>query len=363
MVRKSLNSVPEVSFSFVPGLEFITALYRSANCDLFDEVYRDHRVQQDNEVVACLRDMRERLSPFMRRELEFFFKLKHSHADQAFHQLMFSPAKPCTVDELMREVEMVEPSEIVRYLIEDITDEEINESLLKVWNDDQSDGSNIRLLEWARETSIGHPITARVLECVADLRETKERFKSLLRSFYIRSYASYEELLRKQSTEVIPRIEALFQTDETRFFREHLGPEAEVFDKVTLIHVSVLTQYGSFVSLTGSSEVPHSVRLGIHVENVAKQNAELDLVEKLCKVVSDKNRLEILRLLSARPWYGQELAKQLALSPAAISYHMGFLHDAHLISLKRADQKGYYVLDKERLKALFGLLEETLGIE
>ena len=361
MVQSMLNNKPKISFVFVPGLEFITALYRIANLELFEDTYADHHVSQDAEVITQLTAMRDRLTPFMQRELDFFFKLEHSHADEAFHQLMFTSTLPQTVTELIRAIEDTEPWEFVEYLIEDRTDEVSRESFLKLW-EVTGHPAEPDVTEWMRATD-GTSAGARVLEAVSYPQETKARFLSLLRSFYERAYAPHENDIAVQCTRAIRRVNELFHSDPAAFFHHYIGPELEVFDKETHIHMSLLTQYGSFVSITRSPQVPHYVRLGIHTEKAVNRSNDIELVDTFCKAISDKNRLVILRLLAGRPWYGQELARQLELSPAAISYHMGFFYSVNLISLKRVDQKGYYVLDKDRLECLFYLFEETLHLK
>lgn len=360
LVKQRLNDAAEVSFGFNSGLEFITALYRTANVELFDETYADHHVSQDEAVIHLLMDLQRRLTPFMRRELDFFFKLEHSHADQALHQLMFTSSLPQSVSDLLSIVEETDPWEIIRYLIEDLTNESLKESFLKLW-EMKHKGQQVDEADWEQHAEAA-PEGMRILESVFDPAETKQRFLQLLRSFFERAYSHYEDQIASQCRDAVAKFERLYADDPSEFFRHYIGPDLELFEKETHIHVSLLTQYGSFVSVTSSAQVPHSIRLGINTDQAVNRNTDIEVVDKFCKAVSDKNRLEILRSLSIRPWYGQELAKKLGLSPAAVSYHMGFFYTVDLISLKRVDQKGYYVLDKNRLRYLFGLLQSTLNL-
>lgn len=360
MVKKRLNQYPDVSFMFSPGLEFITALYRMANRQLFHETYADHHVEQDEEIVHMVGQMRDGLTPFLRRELDFFFQLEHSHADQAFHQLMFIPSAPESVSQLVTVIDETEPAELIGYLIEDVTDEELQQRVGRLWKEIEQD-ETVGPAKWAEDKASS--IERRLVEAFSDMNETKQRFVNLVTAVYQRSYGRCEAELHQRATAAIPRFEELYSVAPKDFFHEYVGPDIENFDKQVRIHVSPLTQFGSFVSITGSPQVPHSIRLGINIEQARNRNSDVEMVDKFCKAISDKTRLEILRLLSGRAWYGQELAKRLELSPAAISYHMGFFYSVNLISMKRIDQKGYFVLDKERLQYLFGLLENTLGLK
>jgi len=363
LFQNTLHSSSPVSFQFNPVLELITAMYRTANFNLFNEVYTEYRVPLDEDVVCWIREMEQRLSPFMRRELNHFFKLDHSHADQAFHQLAFSENHGCTIQSLFDKVAKIHEGTIVKYMAEDISDENTRESFLNLLNDEGFQNTRLNTVgTMTSEDITSNYAKDRVNECLADLLETKSRFKALIHAFYVRSYAHFEERIISKYDKAIPGFEKLFADNQESFFIDYLGMPCHMFQKDVLIHVSVLTQYGSFVSLNTSLPVPHYVRLGINIETAVKRNSESEVLEKFCKVISDKNRLEIIRLLTNRPWYGQELAKHLTISPAAVSYHMGFLHAVDLITLKRADQKGYYVLDKAHLKNLFSLFEQTLDL-
>jgi len=70
---------------------------------------------------------------------------------------------------------------------------------------------------------------------------------------------------------------------------------------------------------------------------------------KFFKVLSDPNRIEILKLLSQRSWFGQELAEQLNITPATISYHMSFLQKIGAVTFNRADNRSYYTLNNSKL--------------
>jgi len=363
MIQHSQNTIPDVTFGFNPGLEFITAMYRVANTQLFDDVYTEYRVQQDPEVLTWLKQMRERLSPFMRRELDFFFQVEHSHTDQAFHQVLLHGSPAVTSREVPAILEQAHPLQLVQFLIEDITQDELRKALLALLEHHLAANLMPDAAEWRKRAVIQTSAGEKVLEALADLRETKQRWIALTTAFYNHAYTAFEPRIAALATAAVRRYAERFHRDPAQFFTDFLATDPAVYDKDVHAHVSVLTQFGAFVSFTRSRCIPISIRLGIRNEEINGVEAETEQVEKFCKVISDKNRLEIIRLLSHRSWYGQELAKQLQLSPAAITYHMGFFYTADLVTLKRADQRGYYELDKDRLRVLFNLLEKAINLK
>jgi DNA-binding transcriptional ArsR family regulator len=72
----------------------------------------------------------------------------------------------------------------------------------------------------------------------------------------------------------------------------------------------------------------------------------------LYAALADPSRLQIMRLLSERPHYGQELAAALGMSGATISHHLGALSRAGVLGVERQAHRTYFVLDQPTLRAL-----------
>ncbi len=76
------------------------------------------------------------------------------------------------------------------------------------------------------------------------------------------------------------------------------------------------------------------------------------------KALSDPTRLKILHLLVERPWYLQEMAKELTLTPATVLHHLGVLVTEELIGIQMTgDKKRVYYQVKQQ-----GLEEVSRGI-
>ena len=74
---------------------------------------------------------------------------------------------------------------------------------------------------------------------------------------------------------------------------------------------------------------------------------------KLCrtlKVMGDKSKFEILRLVSEEPKFGQQLAAALEISTATISHHMAQLEEMELIRIERDANRIYYSLNRETVE-------------
>ena len=68
------------------------------------------------------------------------------------------------------------------------------------------------------------------------------------------------------------------------------------------------------------------------------------------KVMGDKSKFEILRLVSEEPKFGQQLAAALEISTATISHHMAQLEEMELIRIERDANRIYYSLNRETVE-------------
>lgn len=71
---------------------------------------------------------------------------------------------------------------------------------------------------------------------------------------------------------------------------------------------------------------------------------------QMFKALADETRLNILKLLCLRPWYGHELAQELKLSNSTVSYHISMLTLSGFITANRVENRTYYSADMEAVK-------------
>lgn len=87
-----------------------------------------------------------------------------------------------------------------------------------------------------------------------------------------------------------------------------------------------------------------------------------DYTDEILKALNDPRRLAILRLLKQRSWFSKELADELNLTPATVSYHMDILFKAELIRIEHSAQRRYYytINPKGVKKLIEGLKQEFI---
>ncbi len=87
-------------------------------------------------------------------------------------------------------------------------------------------------------------------------------------------------------------------------------------------------------------------RLKYFSEGIKKDN-----IVDIGKILSDKSKVDILELISKKPCYGKEIANELSLSAATISYHVNALLKAGFLHPEVRSNKVYYSINTDRISA------------
>lgn len=82
---------------------------------------------------------------------------------------------------------------------------------------------------------------------------------------------------------------------------------------------------------------------------------------RLYKALSDPTRLKMLRLLSEREMYPQQVADEMGLSKPTVHHHLVLLRSAGLLSLRREGNLKYHAVRPDALDDPSSLLKEYLG--
>ena len=98
------------------------------------------------------------------------------------------------------------------------------------------------------------------------------------------------------------------------------------------------------------------IRIGIMMNQnfilTGKRIRKEDMIN-IGKLLSDKSKVDILEYAGKKPCYGKELANELQLSTATISYHVNALLKEGLLKAEVSANKVYYSLNREALASYF----------
>ncbi len=78
------------------------------------------------------------------------------------------------------------------------------------------------------------------------------------------------------------------------------------------------------------------------------------------KALSDASKLEILSMLKTSPKYATEMAAQLGLTPATVSYHMSTLLAAKLVYVEKNNGKFYYYINDNAVKDILDQIRQLI---
>jgi DNA-binding transcriptional ArsR family regulator len=99
---------------------------------------------------------------------------------------------------------------------------------------------------------------------------------------------------------------------------------------------------------------PEVLRIGVMMNKnfiiTGKRIKKEDIVN-IGKLLGDKSKVDILELAGRKPFYGKELANELQLSTATISYHVNSLLNEGLLKAEVNANKVFYSLNREVLAA------------
>lgn len=195
----------------------------------------------------------------------------------------------------------------------------------------------------------------KLIKALDGYEELYIRLKPLLKAL--------EEVIKEKIYLLAGRIENSFKDLETSDFAFARSILKDVgFEKypekidhtikvsLRLVDYNVITLMFSSLRLNGLN-----ICLGFLTQDLIKfkESAYKETVfQRKLKALGDPTRFSIINLLRKRPYYLQELAEELHLSPATLSYHINQLQMDGFLSYSTQGRRSYYSLRKEGFEDL-----------
>lgn len=337
-----------VKFCVHPPMEFLYAMYSVAKEDELNKVFDELNVVPDKEFKYLIHNIRNKLSKYLLSELKFFFEMTETIGHILPNFIMDNPGVT-DVRELINVVEQSDEKLIMFYLVKSVL---IDNSLE---NNEEIDWSKAKddineMLTMVKYTIIKNSdIKENLIECLENPKETKQRYCLLLNGFYEKAFLPVEESILSKLETIREEYEKSFQEKPEEFFKRYFKMDVGR----CYVHLSFFKYVGWFSYRSDSKEISDWIVLGAYSDRVFGENAVKERVNKLFKLLSDKRRVKMIELMSKRPWYGHELAEFLKLTPATVSYHIGFLIELDIVTFRRDEGRLYYSLNKEKAEELF----------
>jgi DNA-binding transcriptional ArsR family regulator len=327
----------QVDFFTNPALEFINALFALAGKEKLQERGEKVNFSPDSEEVNLHRELKENLSDYMLKEVDYFFDQEFPFGHLIGTKVVINNPELDSVDKLISHLENSSSLKLLNYILEEeglTCPGEVEEMLSAV------DGAQNLT---SKEKKI-------LTETINNPTETLQRYWFMLRQVYLKAYQKMEEkILQKLATQV-KKFELIFEKKADYFFRYYLNLPIREIDLPVNIHVSFFLQ-----TLYQQYEEKDNfwINMGYHLDKVYGEQALRKRIQEFLKFVADDSRFKMLELLGEGPHYGRELADKLDLKPSTVSYHLSRLEKMDLVAINRKKHKVYYSLVKTRLEELF----------
>ncbi|MCX8130400.1 MAG: metalloregulator ArsR/SmtB family transcription factor [Clostridia bacterium] len=341
-----------------PPMEFLYSLFALGTDKSFFEMVRNFNLEPNEAIVGTLNNMRKTLSRYIQQELKYFYDL--GGLGYILYKFIVANPELNKVYEILEKLKEENADDLVLKIIQSVCKntlpKEDSEEYLAL------KGNRENLLKLLDNTKFQDDRRKdRVIEAVENPEEIKLRFYLLLSQFYECSFKPVEGEIIKLLDNQKEKYEKIFKEETNDFLEQYIGIESLKDDGDIIIHISFFKYVSCHSYSSYSPAFADWFVLGIYSDLLFDDYIISEKLANFFKVLSDVNRIEILRLLSERSWFGQELAEKLNISPPTVSYHIGFLQQMGLVNFERADNRFYYSLNEAKLTKPLEEFKRLLG--
>lgn len=340
-----------ITFTVSHPMEMLYSLFAIGTQKQYADMIRGFGLEPRAEFIDILQRLREPLSPYLQQEINYFFD--HSGLGYILYKYILRNSE---VSDMLSFIELLRDETadgFILNILRSVSMNTLSKPGMNKENQQLSLSGNLKeQLSLVEATKFQDEVRkGRVLEAIHHPEEFKIRLLLLLTQYYKQSFMNIEDdvfpiLYQERDTH-----EQRYREQPDHFTVNYLGlPHSRLESPTIIVHIS----YFKYVSCHSYSSYSPSDAdwfvLGIYTKLILDDRVGSERMAAFFKVLSDVNRIEILRLLSERAWFGQELAEKLNITPPTVSYHMSFLQQIGLVSFNRTDNRYYYTLNRTSLQ-------------
>ena len=298
----------------------------------------EHTVPPDPELSEIIQKVDQEISPFLKNDIELFFNKMFFTLWVIFYRIF--------------ELKIADEKKLFSYF-NNLTDIEFRniyrEGLcLKDTPIDQIQEKDIKKSIIENFFHSSRPQEKMLKQLLDNPGEWKQRILYTLTEFYEKHYLPFKEKIIDTGSKRVLLAEKEFEKNPNHYL-----------DTLTLGHYRDFLKHAEdatvYISYTYDRGLTISIKSKIVLIGLSREALLTSANRKLqtnilFSALSDKKRVEILRLLGEREWFSNELAKHFGLTAATMSYHLNKLMGVGLITFRIGDQKKlYYSLSRENL--------------
>jgi DNA-binding transcriptional ArsR family regulator len=357
---KKLNK--QLTYRSRPIIDFMHALYIYGNLEEGTELFSNRGMELDKEVLEMMDHIDQSLSAFVKQEI---------------NTLSYLGIVDCLLIGLISDYDDLETTEDYFKLMKRISLEEFFHYIGGFFLSSYYSGSN----EGWR--NVKHSITDmkdyiealegietilqnQMVELFEEPEETKMRVGYAIEQFYKKGYRQFESYVIDKSKQVSADYLKLLGEDPSQFIEINLkhaslnGTPPFKFDQYT-VYISYMQQFGYTVLANHSLNNPNgTISIGYkNIEFHKSKSIEANF-DKFLKIITDPTRFKIMTYVGKDSWYVQALAKELALTPATIHYHLETLHALDIVNSTKDGNKVMYELNRQVTKQYLDYLNRQV---
>ncbi|MDD3225014.1 MAG: winged helix-turn-helix domain-containing protein [Clostridium sp.] len=181
--------------------------------------------------------------------------------------------------------------------------------------------------------------------------EMKKELLELLTWYYENIYIKIEskvnEKVKKYEKELIEDI-----NNNSKKYGKIIARANNDKSMKTYISVSYFYEFAKLTSNFEDRNFYYSLIGYRYKEKYLEEKETMEELLQILKSIGDDTRLNIIKLLNERPYYGKEIAQKLKLSNSTISYHLSSLVYNNFITEDKIDNRVYYNFNLDNTKKM-----------
>ncbi len=253
----------------------------------------------------------------------------------------------------------------LRKHMETITVREYMEVFYKTYNINTDGLSEDEAINRVEETLINLDQNQTIIDSYRELKKYPKQMMRRIRDFLDRFYFEYfknaEDTIEEFLKEKIKKHQKLLENDTDNFINEMVIVS---FDELKNDSINY-TFYVGYLNVGELTYINWGNELICSYSYLFEKRFDPQYLDKLLigffKALSDETRLNIIRKLAERSYYSKELADEIGINKATISYHMRKFNDFKIIDVRLGKNKRvYYSLNKKSLENVFWRCLDTL---
>ena len=331
-------------------LEFHSFLLNLAN---YENEFKKHKdfSKPDDFVKKLIDKTYEDLSPVLKSDLKLLIKDTVLFSNSMVSPLIINRIKDYR--EFRLELQQMSAYDYIKLFI-------LSECETESF--DNTEEENIQEIEsQLQKIDMGDTILESYKELKKYPEETMERMRNFLDRMYFEYFEKNELKIEAFLQENVKKHQELLKHDPERFYSEIVKISFEGLEKEDADYRFFLgyLNIGKLSFHRDQNKVycyyTYQFEKILDPANMDKQHTDF------FKSLSDETRLNMVRTLAKRSYYSKELADELGINKATVSYHMKMFSQFNMIDISFGENKRiYYKLNKKNLEEFFTRFMKTL---